>query len=146
MRRSPLGAGLTISGQLEAGDIADLAAAGVRCIVNTRPDGEKPGQLPATEAARLAAARGIDYRHIPVTMQTLSADAIRAFGQAVGKAGGAVHAHCGSGLRAATLWGLDAVMTGRLSRENARRQVAEAGFDLTPGLTWLDAQGGGKAA
>jgi sulfide:quinone oxidoreductase len=134
-----------VSGQLEPGDIADLAAAGVRRIVNTRPDGEKPDQLPAAEAARLATERGIDYRHVPVTMQTLSANAVHAFGDAI-RGGSPVHAHCGSGLRVATLWGLDAIMTGRLSREDARRQVAEAGFDLTAGLAWLDAQDGGSAA
>lgn len=146
MKRTALGPGLTISGQLEAGDMDELATAGVRRVVNVRPDGEKPDQIPATDAARVAAELGMDYRHIPVTMQTLSMDAVRAFGDAVSEGGAVVHAHCGSGLRAATLWGLNEVFTGRLDREEARRRVADAGFDLGPGLAWLDAQSGGRAA
>lgn len=146
MKRADLGSGLTVSGQLEAGDFAELAQAGVRRVVNTRPDGEKPGQLAAADAARIAAESGMEYRHIPVTMATLSMDAIRAFGDAVPDDGTVVHAHCGSGLRAALLWGLSQVVTSRLDRDTARRQVAEAGFDLAPGLAWLDAQGGGRAA
>lgn len=146
MNKADLGSGLTVSGQLEAGDFAELAQAGVRRVVNTRPDGEKPGQLAAADAARIAAAHGMEYRHIPVTMPTLSAAAVQAFGDALPEDGAAVHAHCGSGLRAAILWGLHQIMTGRLDRETARRRVAAAGFDLTPGLAWLDAQGGDKPA
>lgn len=138
--------GLTISGQLEAGEFDGLEKAGVRRIVNVRPDGEKPGQLPAAEAARIAADHGMDYRHIPVTMQTLSMDAVRAFGNAASEEGILVHAHCGSGLRAATLWGLNEVVAGRLDRETAGHRVAEAGFDLAPGLAWLDAQAKSKTA
>jgi len=146
MKRTALAPGLTISGQLDARDVDELATAGVRRVVNVRPDGEKPDQIPAADAARVAAELGMDYRHIPVTMQTLSMDAVRAFGDAVSEGGTVVHAHCGSGLRAATLWGLSEVVTGRLDRDEARRRVADAGFDLEPGLAWLDAQGGGAAA
>ncbi|RYY10765.1 MAG: hypothetical protein EON55_15660, partial [Alphaproteobacteria bacterium] len=120
MKRADLGSGLTVSGQLEAGDFAELAQAGVRRVVNTRPDGEKPGQLATADAARIAAENGIEYRHIPVTMATLSMDAVQAFGDAVPGDGTVVHAHCGSGLRAAILWGLNQIVTGRLDRDTAR--------------------------
>ena len=46
---------------------------GVRTIVNNRPDGEDPGQLPAAEARQAAEAHGIAYHHIPVTAATLIA-------------------------------------------------------------------------
>lgn len=145
MKHTTLAPGLTVSGQLDAADFDQLAREGVRRVVNVRLDDEKPGQLPAAEAARIAAEHGIEYRHIPVTMQSLSMDAVQAFGEAV--AGDTVvHAHCGSGLRAAALWGLDQVTSGKLDRAAASRRVAKAGFDLAPGLAWLDAQGGGKAA
>ena len=145
MKHTTLAPGLTVSGQLDAADLDRLAREGVRRVVNVRPDGEKPAQLPATEAARIAAENGMQYRHIPVTMQSLSIEAVHAFGEAI--AGDTVvHAHCGSGLRAATLWGLDQVFSGKLDRAAVSKRVAEAGFDLAPGLAWLDAQSGGKAA
>ena len=54
----PLSPGLSVAGRLDRADIEALAQAGVRTIVNNRPDGEDPGQLPAAEARRLAEAHG----------------------------------------------------------------------------------------
>ena len=59
--RAELAPGLSVAGKLDPDDIEALATAGVRTIVNNRPDGEDPGQLPAAEARRLAAAHGIAY-------------------------------------------------------------------------------------
>ena len=65
-----LAPGVSAAGELDRADIEALADAGVRTIVNNRPDGEDPGQLPAAEARRLAEAHGIAYHHIPVTAAT----------------------------------------------------------------------------
>ena len=51
-----LAPGLSAAGKLDPSDIEALAASGVRTIINNRPDDEDPGQLPAAEARRLAAA------------------------------------------------------------------------------------------
>ena len=48
-------------------------------IVNNRPDGEDPGQLPAAEARRLAEAHGIAYHHIPFTAASLTRADVDAF-------------------------------------------------------------------
>jgi uncharacterized protein (TIGR01244 family) len=50
----PLAPGLSVAGRLDRADIDALARAGVRTIVNNRPDGEDPGQLPSAEARHLA--------------------------------------------------------------------------------------------
>ena len=52
----PLSPGVSVAGRLDRADIDALAAAGVRTIINNRPDGEDPGQLPAAEARRIAEA------------------------------------------------------------------------------------------
>ena len=102
----PLGPGLSAAGRLDRDDIAALGAAGVRTIINNRPDGEDPGQLPAAEAARIAAAHGIAYHHIPVTMPSLSRADVDAFAAALAQAPQPVVAHCRSGTRSALLWAL----------------------------------------
>ena len=56
-----------VAPQIAAPDFAALAAAGVRTVINNRPDGEDAGQLASAQAARLAAKAGLAYRHIPVT-------------------------------------------------------------------------------
>ena len=47
-----LAPGVSAAGKLDRADIDALAQKGVRTIINNRPDGEDPGQLPAAEARR----------------------------------------------------------------------------------------------
>ena len=101
-----LAPGLAAAGKLDRGDIEALAAAGVRTIVNNRPDGEDPGQLPAAEARQIAEAHGIAYHHIPVTGPTLSRADVDAFAAVLASAPTPIVAHCRSGTRSALLWAL----------------------------------------
>ncbi|MGE5268876.1 MAG: TIGR01244 family sulfur transferase [Thiohalocapsa sp.] len=123
----PLAPGLSATGKLDATDIDALAAAGVKTIINNRPDGEDPGQLPADEARRLAAAHGIAYHHIPVTAATLSRSDVDAFAAALRSAPQPVVAHCRSGTRSTLLWALARLREGAepqaLVAEAARRGI-----------------------
>src|SRR6266850_4428606 len=120
--RAELAAGLSVAGKLDPDDIETLAAAGVRTIVNNRPDGEDPGQLPAAEARRLTEAHGIAYHHIPITAATLSRADVDAFAAAMRDAPGPVVAHCRSGTRSTLLWALMRMREGA----NALSLIAEA--------------------
>ena len=84
----------------------------MRTIINNRPDGEDPGQLPAAEARRIAEAYGIAYHHIPITGATLSRADIDAFAAASGNAAEPVVAHCRSGTRSTLLWALTRMREG----------------------------------
>ena len=108
----PLAPGLNIAGRLDRADIDALAQAGVRTIINNRPDGEDPGQLPAAEARRIAEAHGIAYHHIPITAATLSRADVDAFGAVLRDAPSPVVAHCRSGTRSALLWALSRIREG----------------------------------
>ena len=101
-----LAPGLSAAGKLDPVDIEALAQAGVRTIINNRPDNEDPGQLPAAEARRLAEAHGIAYHHIPVTGPTLSRADVEAFAAVLRSAAQPVVAHCRSGTRSSLLWAL----------------------------------------
>src|SRR5712671_5425477 len=101
-----LAPGLSAAGKLDRNDIEALAAAGVRTIVNNRPDDEDPGQLPAAEARRLAEAHGIAYHHIPVTAASLSREDVDAFAAVLAKAEQPIVVHCRSGTRSTLLWAL----------------------------------------
>ncbi len=105
-RLIPLSPELSVTGRIEPADIDALARAGVRTIVNNRPDGEDPGQLPAAEARRLAAAQGLAYHHIPITAASLSRADVDAFAAVLKSAPGPILAHCRSGTRSALLWAL----------------------------------------
>jgi len=128
----PLSSGVSVAGALDQADIDGLAAAGVLTIVNNRPDGEDPGQLPAAEARRLAEAHGIAYHHIPITAATLSRADVDAFAAVLHDAPAPVVAHCRSGTRSALLWALTRLREGAdplsLIAEAARHGIDIAGL------------------
>lgn len=119
----PLGPELSVAGRLDRTDIDALAKAGVRTIINNRPDGEDPGQLPATEARRIAEAHGIAYHHIPITAATLSRADVTAFSAVLQEGPVPVVAHCRSGTRSALLWALTRMREGA----DPLSLIAEAG-------------------
>jgi uncharacterized protein (TIGR01244 family) len=127
-----LAPGLSVTGRLDRPDIEALANAGVRTIVNNRPDGEDQGQLPAAEARRLAEAFGITYHHIPITAATLSRADVDAFAATLRDAPAPVVAHCRSGTRSALLWALSRMREGAeplaLVAEAARHGIDIAGL------------------
>jgi uncharacterized protein (TIGR01244 family) len=107
-----LAPGVSAAGALGREDIEALAQRGVRTIVNNRPDGEDPGQLPAAEASRIAEGLGIAYHHIPVTAPSLSRADVDAFAAVLGSAEQPIVAHCRSGTRSALLWALATMREG----------------------------------
>jgi sulfide:quinone oxidoreductase len=108
----PLAPGISAAGALGRADIEALAKAGVRTIVNNRPDGEDPGQLPAADARRLAEASGIAYHHIPITAASLSKADVDAFAAALRDSPQPLVAHCRSGTRSTLLWALTRMREG----------------------------------
>jgi uncharacterized protein (TIGR01244 family) len=123
---------LSVTGRLDRPDIEALAQAGVRTIINNRPDGEDQGQLPAAEAQRIAEARGLTYHHIPITAATLSRADVDAFAGALRDAPAPVVAHCRSGTRSTLLWALSRMREGAdplaLVAEAARHGIDIAGL------------------
>ena len=107
-----LAPGLTAAGALTRDNIEALAAAGVKTIVNNRPDGEDPGQLGADEARALAEARGMTYLHIPMTAATLQTADIDATEAVLRDAPYPMVLHCRSGTRSTLLWALTRVRAG----------------------------------
>ena len=128
----PLASGLNVAGRLDRADIEELARAGVRTIINNRPDGEDPGQLPAADARELAEAHGIAYHHIPITAASLTKADVDAFAATLQSAAEPVVAHCRSGTRSALLWALTRLREGAdplaLVAEAARHGIDIAGL------------------
>ncbi len=109
----PITSSVSVAPQLRAEDLAGLAAAGFRTIVNNRPDGEEPGQPPSAEIEAEARRVGLAYRHIPVAPAAMSEREIRAFAEALDEAERPVLAFCRSGARSAHLCRAAAQLQGR---------------------------------
>ena len=104
---------ISVAPQIAVEQVADIAAAGFKTIVNNRPDDEDAGQ-PSGDAIRVAAeAAGLKYVAIPVTHAGFSHPQIDAMTQALTDADGPVLAYCRSGTRSCNLWALAAAKAGR---------------------------------
>ena len=118
-----------VAGQIAPEEVPELAARGIRLIVNNRPDHEEPGQPDSAEIAAAAAAAGLDYKHIPIGQ--LTPEAIEQMAQALTAAPGPVLAFCKAGTRSTYLWALARTLSGADGEELVAKAAA-AGYDLTP--------------
>ena len=90
-------------GQPNAGDLLELRKQGVRSIVNLRLTQEvSDGPTPEQEGG-LASVLGLAFAHLPVSVDHLSEQDVRAFEDAISDLPAPVYVHCGLGQRAATL-------------------------------------------
>lgn len=119
------------SPQIILADVAEAAAAGVRLIVNNRPEGEADDQTPGPAIESAARAVGIDYLAIPISPGGFNADQVNAMADALKRAQGKVLAYCRSGTRSTLLWALAQAAQG-VPVEAIEAAATAAGYDLSP--------------
>lgn len=125
----PLSDSVAVAPQITEADVRAAAAAGVRLIINNRPDDEAPDQTPGAVIAAAAADAGIAYVAIPVTQAGFSMPQVTAMANALADAEGPVLAYCRSGTRSTNLWAL--AQASRGTQPDALCAAAlDAGYDL----------------
>lgn len=104
MNMTNLNSRLSVRPQVLPHEVADLAAAGFKGIINNRPDDEAPDQPASAEIEAEAKRHGLSYWHIPIVPgQATEADA-QAFAEALRQADGPVVAFCRTGNRSTNLF------------------------------------------
>ena len=122
---------LAVAGQIQPRDMAAIADAGYRSIVNNRPDGEALDQ-PASAALQAAAeAAGLEYHYYPLNAFNYPGDAVAAMGALFDDPAKPAFAFCRSGTRSTNLW-----ISSRppADRERARQHARQLGFDVSLSL------------
>ena len=119
------------SPQIQLEDIEAAQAAGIRLIVNNRPDGEAPEEPQGTDIEAAARAANIDYLAIPITHTGFSLPQVEALEAALASADGTILAYCRSGTRSTLLWALAQAKLGMEPDAIAAAAMA-AGYDITP--------------
>ena len=123
---------VAISGQLQPGDMKEIAAAGYVAVVNNRPDGEAAfGQPRTADLKKAAEAAGLVFLDLPFSGPRASPDQVRAFADLLAERPGRVVAYCKSGMRSSLLWGAAAIAGGR-SLEDVLGAALRAGQNLEP--------------
>ncbi|WP_309628492.1 TIGR01244 family sulfur transferase [Brevundimonas sp.] len=125
----PLTPDVWASPQIAVADLAEVAAMGVRRIINNRPDDEDVGQPPSAEMEKAVRAAGLDYLHAPV-MGMPGPDAVRAVAAAL-ETGEPVLMYCRSGTRSTVTWALAMRALDRAQPDELRAAAANAGYDLS---------------
>ena len=129
--------GVYASPQIGLPDVELARAMGVTLIVNNRPEGESPDQVPGSAIAAAAQAAGIAYVAIPVSHAGFSEPQVRAMAEALEGAVGPILAYCRSGTRSTLLWALAEASNGA-SPDDLAAAAAQAGYDLTPVRALVD--------
>lgn len=119
--------------QLHPSELPALAAAGIRLIVNNRPDGEEADQPTSAEIEAAARAAGLDYRHIPVA-GSFPPELVETMAEALDQ--GPAVLFCRSGTRSTFLWALARAARGGPAEESVAAAAA-AGYDIGPIRGWL---------
>ncbi len=104
METKQLTKNLSVTGQITAEDIADIAAQGFKVIINNRPDNEGENQPPAKSIAAIAKQHGITYVYQPVVGTAITNEDAAEFIGNVETNDGPVLAQCRTGTRCTILW------------------------------------------
>lgn len=119
---------ISVTPQISAAEVAELAALGFRSVISNRPDGEEAGQPTQDQIAQAAAKAGLEFRAVPVVPGGLTPELVDEFAEAMAELPGPVLAYCRSGTRSATIWALS--QSGQQSRDDILTAAAHAGYDL----------------
>jgi len=135
----PLDERTLVAGQIRPEDLEAIAKAGVRVVVNNRPDGEAlMGQPKAATIEEAARAAGVTFVDLPFNMQIVAG-----FVRALRENEGQVLAFCRSGSRSSMLWAASQV-AGGADVDAVLAQAQRAGIDISQARPLIE--GLGKAA
>ncbi len=118
---------LAVSAQIAPADVAEIAAAGYKVLINNRPDGEEGAQPAGAAIAAAARAAGLEYHHMPVTAMSFPGPDFDAMSDLLDDATRPVLAFCRTGTRCANLWVAGVEDS---AREEAISIATQRGFDL----------------
>lgn len=96
--------GYSVAPQLEPGDMAALAEAGVATVICNRPDGENPAPLQAAAMQQAAEAAGLEFVFNPIVGGAMTIGNIEEQADAIAASEGPVVAYCASGNRSTQAW------------------------------------------
>ena len=130
MTIKPLSPNVSVMPQIEATDIADLAARGFKSIIGNRPEGEAPDQPAWSSLVAETALHGMAARQVPVVPGQIGSNDVDHFAAALREMPAPIAAFCRTGTRSAMLWAL--ANPDALSVDERIATAAAQGYNLAP--------------
>jgi sulfide:quinone oxidoreductase len=123
----------SVSAQVTADELGELASRGVKSLICNRPDGEAADQPNVTEIETAATEAGLTLAYLPVVSGNFTSKDVDDFLAALQHLPAPVHAYCRTGTRSITLWALAQARQGRPAAELL--ELAQGlGYDLSSAL------------
>jgi len=124
-----LEANVAVAPQLVEADFAEIAARGFRSVVNNRPDGEAPDQLPSAEAEAAARRHGLTFQYQPVKNGNVTDDdVVDDFARLMDELPRPILFYCRTGTRCTILW--TQVAAPRMGVDAALSIAQDNGYEL----------------
>jgi len=131
---------VSVAGQLQPSDMAEIAALGFGAVVNNRPDGEAMFGQPRTADLKSAAEQaGLVFLDLPFSGPNARPDQVQALAGLLAQRDRRVVAFCKSGMRSALLWAAAEMSVGRglaevLSAARHAGQMLDPAGEIIAGL------------
>ena len=116
---------VSVGEQPRQSDLEELKSEGVKTVVNLRLTGEDTPLDPAEERA-IVEKLGIQYHHLPISLDKLDAAQVKELREILGKSQGPVFVHCGMGQRACAL----SLAASGTETDSIFEQARELGFPI----------------
>jgi sulfide:quinone oxidoreductase len=120
---------ISVTAQIQPGDMEQLAAQGFRSVVCNRPDGEGADQPSFAELEEVARKHGLTAAYLPVVSGKVTDNDASTFGDLLDRLPAPTVAYCRTGTRSATLWALAEAGRHR-SMPDIMAATKAAGYDL----------------
>ncbi len=117
-----------VSPQIRIEDLEAISAAGIKTVVNNRPDGETWFQPSSDDINAAARALGLTYHDLPVS-RAIAPDMIEALQTIIENTPKPILAFCNSGTRSTFLWAF--AQAGTLPTDDIINAASHAGYDLS---------------
>lgn len=118
---------LSITGQIQASDISEFAAAGYKTVICNRPDNEEPNQPTMDSIETACKEAGLSFIRYPVNAVTFPGDDLGAMDASMNSDTKTL-AYCRSGARSTNLW--VATLVGE-ERQAAADRAQQLGIPLS---------------
>ena len=116
--------------QIEATEVATLAARGFKSIIGNHPEGEAPDQPAWSSLVAEAEWHEVSDRQMPVVSGKIGPDHVKRFAEALHELPTPIAAFCRTGPRSAMLWAL--VNPDGLNVDERIAAAAAQSYDLAP--------------
>ena len=128
-----------VTGQIKSGDFPALIEAGIKTIINNRPDGEEMGQPLTADLAAEAKTHGINYFEIPIA-GGFSPEQVQSFADVLLNQDTPMLAFCRTGTRSSLLWALSQAADGDI--DAILETTGNAGYDFRGYRSMLESMKG----